>query len=72
MEHFFLQLVQTQLNKLDLSLDDNFSDMGGNSIDAEMIVSILNSTYSLNLKKKYLFKSESLQEFVDLYLTIDT
>ena len=72
MEHIFLHLVQTQLNKVDLSLDDNFSDMGGNSMDAEMIVTKLNDTYSLNIKKKYLLKSESLQEFVDLYLTIDT
>ena len=41
-------------------------------MDAEMIVTKLNDTYSLNIKKKYLLKSESLQEFVDLYLTIDT
>jgi hypothetical protein len=71
MEPFFLQLVQSQLNNQDISLDDNFSDIGGNSMDAELIVATLNSTYSLNIKKKYLFKSESLQEFVDLYLIVN-
>ncbi len=68
MDQKLLTIVRSHFQNESITLLDNFIDLGGASLDAEIIISDVNEMFGLKLKDRYLLMTDSLQEFVTEYL----
>ena len=68
MDQKLLTIVRSHFENESITLLDNFIDLGGASLDAEIIISDVNEMFGLKLKDRYLLMTDSLQEFVTEYL----
>ncbi len=69
MDQKILSIVRSHFQNENIHMSDNFIDIGGGSLDAEIIISDINEIYGLKLKDRYLLMTDSLQEFVTEYLS---
>ena len=72
MDQKLLTIVRSHFQNDSITLLDNFIDLGGASLDAEIIISDINEMFDLKLKDRYLLMTDSLQEFAIEYLVKKT
>ncbi len=50
-----------------ISLDDNFFDLGGNSLHAIKLISVINETFQMKMSLQFIYQNPFLKDFVESF-----